>query len=69
MILLIKNERYILIKHNWFTRIANKYLPTSLITALENSFGKAGVSNRGTLWLDSETFSFNTSAIHPETNA
>jgi hypothetical protein len=31
------------------TLIANKYLPTSLITARENSFGKAGVSRRGTL--------------------
>jgi hypothetical protein len=29
--------------------MANKYLPTSLITARENSFGNAGVSNRGTL--------------------
>ncbi len=32
-----------------FTLIANKYLPTSLITARENSFGNAGVSKRGTL--------------------
>jgi hypothetical protein len=37
------------LKRFYFTLIANKYLPTSLITARENSFGKAGVSKRGTL--------------------
>ena len=31
------------------TLIADKYPPTSLITTRENSFGKAGVSRRGTL--------------------
>jgi hypothetical protein len=31
------------------TLIANKYRPTSLITARENSLGNVGVSNRGTL--------------------
>jgi len=52
----------------YFTLIASRYRPTSLITARENSFGNVGASNRGTLWLTSGTFSFNINAIQPETN-
>lgn len=54
--------------HCRLTLIANRYRPTSLITAWENSLGKVGVSNLGILWLESKTFSFSINAIHPESN-